>query len=310
MKLLKHTLILVGLVLLSISLLLWDNIETRKSEFNIDLFKVDTAQIQSLRIARGGNSLEITNEQGWLINKRYDVDRTVISILNAILSRVEVVRAVSRLNFEEIKQDLLKNGSKVEIITADETRVFYAGGNVTKTVAYFGNAQLDEIYVVGIPGYNNYLSGIFELTANQWRDRVLFGSSWRSIQTLTIDYTNSNRNDLTISFENRALKIEGVHLMDSTMFLEYINQFDEFVLNDYLDSGQFAAYDSLSKTPASALLTLNDINPQHSKELRFYEPLPGERFVLVVDSGEQMIVIDKKRAGNILKSPSDFEDQP
>ncbi|WP_162555961.1 hypothetical protein [Reichenbachiella versicolor] len=301
----KHILILIGLIVVSVGLFFYDGSNSSSVSFDVDMFQIeDTSSLKSLIIERFGKKIEIQNPDGWLLNERYAVDPSLIKVTKAIMSQVSIIRPVSRLNFDEIKTDLLTKGAKVTLGTKTGVKSFYAGGNATKSVGYFANENLTDIYVVGIPGYENYLSGIFELTLNQWRDRMLFASNWRSIQNLRIKYSNAE--NLDIYFDKKFLAVNSVNLLDTAVFMDYLSQYEQFMLNDYLDEGEFPRYDSLSKVEPFATLTLDDIDASRSRNLKIYPLIPKERFYLLKDDSDQMIVVDKGRMEKLMKKGSYF----
>lgn len=304
-KNLKLGLVLIALILVSIALFFVENKSISRS-FDQDVFTiVDTASIEGIRIDKQGVDIRRTNDgKSWLLNDSLAIDPSLIDILFVIMSQVQVQRPVSTLNLEEIKRDLIDKGKKVVFNLGDKTLTLYTGGNASKTKSYFANEDLNEVFIVEIPGYNNYLSGIFELTKGQWRSRRLFNSNWRSLQVLEIDYEVGD--DLNIRFKDRFFEVEGVSQPDSTLLADYINQFENFKLNDYLEAGNHSRYDSLLSTKEIALLRIQDIDVSKNKTFKVYPIIRGENFYLLVDAQEQMIVIDQKRVERILKRPQDF----
>ena len=156
-----------------------------------------------------------------------------------------------------------------------------------------------------IPGYNNYISGIFELTENQWRDRVLFSTTWRSLQSLNIDYIESEE-DLDIFFDEKFLTVKGVNKLDTTSLMDYIGQYQYFQINDFLEKGKYKKYDSLFQTKHMAVVTINDIDTSKNRKLEVYPLMEGENFYLLTDEKEEMMVIDRKRMENILSKKAQF----
>lgn len=297
-------------ILISISCLLAlsDSKNNSKRE-NLDIFQIsDTTSILSIEISRGEDLITISRtDSGWTLNQKYPVDPSLIKIISNILQRVTIKRPVSRLSNEDIINEINETGSKITVTKKNGDNLsFSAGGNATKTIAYYLIHGENRAYIVEIPGYRNYLSGIFELTANQWRDRKLFTSSWRTIQYLNIDYQNRDRQDVIIAFKNRFLDIEGVASMDTTALLNYLSQYEFFQINDFLEPGGYPRYDSLKATTPFVKLGLKDIDPDKNKQLLIYPKIAGERFFLVTDQTNEMMVIDEKRMKNLLVEPGQF----
>ncbi|MEP2023511.1 MAG: hypothetical protein ABJH98_05575 [Reichenbachiella sp.] len=308
-KIKKLSFVFVGLLMVSI-LLLWVGKKERVVSVDKNLFAIaDTTQISGIKIEFGNENISIqrgANE--WLINEQYKADPQLIYLSQRILNAVQTQRPISKSNLDGIKKELLESGKKVTVELSDgDSKTFYAGGNSAKTTAYFGNEDLTKIYTVAIPGYQSYLSGIFELSLNQWRDRVLFASSWRTIQHLTVDYTDPMLNDLNIYFDNQFLAVNGVNDMDTTSLMTYLQPLEFFQLNDYLNPGTFPRYDSLLNVEPIAKMSLDDINVTNNRQLKVYPKIDGERFYLLTNAASEMMVVDAERMQRLMAEPVQFQ---
>ncbi|SHJ73606.1 hypothetical protein SAMN04488028_1011063 [Reichenbachiella agariperforans] len=298
--------VLLVLVLISSVLFLFDG-RGGSDQIDRDRFVIaDTAAIDAIHIQSTDQDIHVVRQgDTWTLNDTLAIDPSLMQITNSIMSQVTVQRPVSQLNKAEVRQQLEKTGQKVTISLGDERRTFYTGGNLQKTQSYFADEELKEVYLVGIPGYHHYIPGIFELTLNQWRDRLLFDSNYRSIQEWTIDYAKGV--DLKMEFEDRFFSIAGVQQIDTAALMSYFNGFEQFQLNDYLSPGKYPRYDSLLTTAPIAHLSLTDIDQRKNRVLDIYAKIPGERFYLYSDANKEMIVVDEKRTEALLKSPSQFK---
>ena len=303
-KNLKLTIILVVLVSISILIGLTVKKENRQS-FDPLMFAIkDTTTIQTVLITSNSTNEIRRNNGKWRLNDKFDADLNTVEVLKSILSQVKIKRPVAKMSKENIVADLQRTGKKVSIKYSDGSEFnFIAGGNSAKKDSYY--LLEDEAYLVEIPGYNNYISGIFELTENQWRDRVLFSSSWRSLQSLDIDYTREGE-DLNIFFDQKFLAVKGVVKLDTTSLMDYMNQFQYFQINDFLEEGRYKKYDSLSKTEPLALLSVRDIDKSKNRELQIFPLMKGESFYLLTDEKDEMMVIDSKRMDNLLSKKDQF----
>ncbi|WP_420580775.1 hypothetical protein [Reichenbachiella sp.] len=308
-KIKKLSFVFVGLLVISL-LLKWTGNKERIVSVDKNLFTVaDTASMSGIVIQSDGQEIAIQRKnEDWLINNKYKVDPQLIYLSQRILNAVQTQRPVSKSNFESLKNELKKDGKVVTVeFSSGAEKKFYAGGNAAKTTAYFGNEDLSKIYTVAIPGYKSYLSGIFELSLNQWRDRVLFASSWRTIQELTIDYAASELNDLTISFEDKFLAVKGVSSLDTAALMNYLQPLEFFQLNDYLNAGAFPRYDSLMLVNPIAQIILKDINQENNRQLKVYPKIDGERFYLLTNQSKEMMVVDEGRMLRLLSQPNQFK---
>ncbi|MCK4750882.1 MAG: hypothetical protein KAT15_27680, partial [Bacteroidales bacterium] len=135
----------------------------------LDTTRIEKVVIQSEDIS---NSL-VRNDGKWSINDKYNVDPSMRTVLLTLLNRVRPQRPVPRNMLSEIKDQLTKSGTKVEIFSSDGLlQIYLAGGNGI-SVSYLMKEGEDP-YIVHLPGYDSYVSGIFEVSENDWRDRFVF----------------------------------------------------------------------------------------------------------------------------------------
>ena len=264
--------------------------------FNEQKFALmDTAGVSFIKL----NNIKLSRgPQGhWLVDEEYSVDPNLDRLLFSILNRVRVQKPV------EVPQE---EGIKVEI-SGEQPMTYHVWGNPTKTRTYFSMEGDDEVYQVQIPGYNEYVGGIFELKKDQWRDRLVLNESWRTIQNLQLNYLDESKKDINIKFDKDFFLVEGVQQLDSNAVVEYLNQFQYFQVNEWVSKGRFEQYDSLSTKPVLAKLTIESINYDLPIMLEIYPKLPGDRIYLVMTYDESMFVVDDRRMSQILLQNKDFE---
>ncbi len=280
----------VGLLVLNLILVLTGNRKNSVS-FDEDLFAIENLNgIQNLTI---GEITLTKNGEVWLVNKQHPADPNLMQLLMSFLQKVAVKKPVS---------DVGSNAKTVEI---NGELAFKVSSNATKTKTFF--ALNDKTYEVHIPGYNEFLGGIFELQADQWRDRMLLDASWRTIQDLNLDYAEASMDDLSIQFNENFFTVKGVARLDSNRVVDYLNQFQVFQVNEWISAGRFGRYDSLSKTNPIAELTISTISANQPIKLEIFPQLGSEQFYLVKGSNGSLMVIDEIRMNAILQGSSDFE---
>jgi len=274
--------------------------------FRVDLFSVsDTANIQSIVINDGEIEILRNAQNSWKVNNKYGLDPSLRTVLLAVLNQVTIRRSVSRIQREEIAT-ALKSSTRIIVTTGDNNISFYAGGNSARTQSYFMLEDSDQPYFVEIPGYRNYISGIFELSELQWRDRRLFNTHWRSLQSLKVSYPGNEGNDVHIYFEDEFFKIEGIEKMDTTALMTYLEPFEYFEANEFIAKGFSSSYDSLSKTKPLAVIELNEINRDKNQRLNVFPKLQDDNYVLTSNKDGELSLIDFGRVIQLLGRPGDF----
>jgi hypothetical protein len=278
----KRLFVILGLVLVANLCFVFLPNKGSQLNYNESMFTVmDTASISNIRFFNDVSTVELAKtEDGWELNGRYPVDEGLRRLLFSILQRVRVKRPVN---------EQVKSGMIIDI----NGEQFSVSGNATKTKTFFTKG--DQSYEVEIPGYRDYLANIFELNLDQWRDRLVYNGSWRTIQNLKLDYPQSDEYDFDIRFNEQFFAVGGVERIDSSAVIDYLNQFQYLQANERVSPGRFPKYDSLAQTQPLAILTLESINYSAPEVLMIYPALDNERFHLVKNIANEMVIFDQKR---------------
>lgn len=283
------------LVLLLIVNLIFALLPDTKSSVSFDerMFAVtDTSSINRISITKNDEVILLNREDdGWELNGKYSVDAGLKNLFMNILQRVTVKKPATI--------DLVK-----PITVEIDGSIFMVSGNATQTKTYFTSEG--QSYEVEIPGYSEYLGGIFELNLDQWRDRLAYNGSWRTIQKLKMDYTSSDDMDFEIQFSESFFEVTEVPAIDSSKVVAYLNQFQYLQTNERVSSGRFKRYDSLAKTVPLAKLTIESINYSAPEQFLIYPSLDNEAYHLVMNKAGEMMIFDKKRINGLLQRKIDF----
>lgn len=293
--------LLISLVLLStvLGLTLFLKSERREGAVNpdtyrqADLKKIDRVLMES---PRGKVVLEYTNNS-WKVNNDVPADRNLVEVLFATLKQAEPKRPVASSLQDSLKNILTSQGVKITLLSGDVVEEsFYAGGNAEKTEAYFMKPQ-QEAHVVTIPGYRVYVSGIFELAAANWREKLVFDFNWRNFKNLQATYLNEKGNfEVTVN-KNMAV-ITGINEPDTARLNTFLDQLSLLTVEQYLDDK--VLQDSLEKTEPIAKFTIEDI-ARRTYDLKVYNR--GKQFFALVKGN--VAILDERRIIPLLR-PKEF----
>ena len=232
-------------------------------------------------------------ENAWILNERYPVDESFFSTLLSVLERIEVVRAIGIWEEPTL--------GRVELSFGGTDYQFQFASNPTRTKSFFikdGSAK--EVIV---PGYRDNVVDIFMLHPDQWRNRMVFDGSWRTIQRLEV--RNGNIDPVQISFDDEFLLVNGQAPTDSSAVVDYLNQFQYFEANEMISKGRFPQFDSLALTTPMAYIEMEDIKYEEPVSFQIYPNLEGQGYHLV-RQGDEMMVVDKARVQRLLATREDF----
>lgn len=292
-------LVLLAVQVVVIALLAFTNDNGSKLDFDTQLFTVaDTASIDRIELLLDGETVKLGKRNDrWLINDKAVADRSLMTYLKSILNRVAVQRPISTRQKEQVYQELLANAPLVKLYAGEEVvKAFYAGGNEGKTKNYFAIAGVP--YIVNVPGYQDYLSGIFKLKAHQWKDRRVASSSWRSISKIAVEKVSGD--GFTVAFTGQDLTVEGVNPLDTNNMMNYVSQYAQFMINEFVIPGQFARYDSLLQTAPEATIVLEDLDESRNFSWKVYPRLAKEGYHLITDEEGRMMMVDMRRVANLM----------
>ena len=258
--------------------------------FEEDLFSVsDSSALNSIKMGE----MLLEKKGAWKIGL-HQADLAFVDHLVNVLIRIRVKKPVGKMD-----------SSQAIPIQINNDPIFHFSYNETKTKTYF---ILDgEGYEMEIPGFTDYVGGIFELEEDQWRDRLVYDGSWRTIQNVRLDYVEGDQDDFEIQFEKDFFKIEGIAQIDTTTLMNYLNQFQYFQANERVSPGRIPAMDSISKTEPFAYLYFDDINIKQEILFTLFQKREEDLIHLLLDPKGEMIVVDQARVASILRKKEDFD---
>lgn len=277
--------VLIGLLVLVLVL----KNDRRGADVDSDLFRrTDLKEIDQviLESPKGRTSIAYVNNT-WKINNDFQADRNLVEVLFATLKQAEAKRPVASAIQDSLASILSSQGVKVSLYAGETVaESFYAGGNPSKSEAYF--MKPDGVpHVVAIPGYRVYVSGIFELAAANWREKHVFDFNWRNFKRLSAHFLNE-KGDFEVTVERNLAVIAGIHEPDTARLNTFLDQISLLTVEEYVDNT--ALRDSLEKIKPVATFTIEDI-ARRTYDLKVY---PGEKQFFALVRGNVAILDERK----------------
>ncbi len=308
-KNIRLIILLGALVCVSLVLAFMSN-ESFSTIDNKEAFSVqDTASVDMITISSGAAKFELSKENGaWNINNSYTAEQNMVRVLLAILKDVEAVRNVPKSSTSEVVS-MIHNAGKVVEIHGDGRmlRSFYVAGNNNKTISYMMSPDTDEPVVVSIPGYENYVAGIFEIPANGWRNRSILSTNYRTLQELTVNYTEFPQYNVRIFNNVDFLNVEGVNELDTLKMMNYIESFYPLEADRLIDRGEFPQYDSLLTTPFTVTISVKDIQPKNTRTIDFFPLIANDPMMLgFIREDDQIALFEARRIQNYFAVAEEF----
>lgn len=300
--------LLISLVVLSTVTLAWYWYAQRdRSVVNKALFQVDRLdEVDQVVLERGSDQVVLKFDgTRWLVNNEL-ADRNLIDVLFATLQQAQPVRPLAQAQQDSVKQKLQAEAVRVRLMADEEVlKTFVAGGNARKTQAYFFQPD-EDVYLITIPGYRVYVSGIFELDKNGWKDKHAFQINWRNFQSLSASFPRSPADDFKVSFKDGFFSVEELTVTDTTRLNDYLDAVSFLTVDSYVTNSELR--DSLTAAAPALILSLRDVANRSFVLSLYPNPRDPTRIVGLID-GTQLAWFDRRPLEGILKTRSHFAPQ-
>lgn len=279
-----------------------DNVTVDKSRFrDYDLTTADQIVLES---GKGKVDLKF-NGTKWILNSRFDADASMVEVLFATLQQVEVKRPLASSIRDSVCTELKERGIKVSVLSSGKMlSSFFAGGNLKKSQAYFCVAEDEmETYIVAIPGYRVYVSGIFEVPEKDWKSKIVFGFNWRNFKSLEAQFPQQQQDNFEIGFRDNYFAVNGLAPVDTARINNFLDDVSLLTVDEYLEGP--ALQDTLSKAPPEMIVLIKDIG-QREYSLKLYRPKP-DGMVPGLINGADWALFDGRKALKIVKPRNYFK---
>lgn len=294
--------VLVILTVVTLLVFWWIQPENRL-DINQDIFQVDLNTISKVALVSGGDSVVLSyNGSVWRVNDTYPADADMIQVLFATLQQARPKRAVATSLEDSIYRVLSQSGVTVSLYEDKVLKkAFLAGGNTAKTQAYFADQESKTVYVMTIPGYRVYVSGILELPTEGWRNKFVFGFNWRNFNGMEVVYGKKPGDNFRVSKEGQYFGIPGIET-DTARLNTFLDNVSLLTVDAYVNKPRLR--DSLLSAEPMMDIRITDIGDR-AYRLRLYDP-GGAKAVSGIVQDAQLAVFDHRKIEVLLKPKSFF----
>jgi len=300
----NRALLITLLLLTSITAVYYMYIQNNKTDVNADTFRVkDLTTIDKVLLETNNQVVELTYDGvRWMVNGAL-ADRNMVDVLFATLQQAQPLRPVARALQDSVLRVVQQTGVKVSLFSEGNSELtFWAGGNLRKSQAYFIKAG-EGAFIMNIPGYRVYVSGIFELGKGDWKDKYTFQLNWRNFTGLTVQFPGDQANDYSIRFTNGFFSVEGLAATDTTKLNDFLDAISLLTVGQYAENSTLQ--DSLNSINPQLLVTAYDVAAkEYTLALYWKEEIPDR--VIGIINGTQLAFFDKNKLLAILRKRNYF----
>lgn len=299
----KGLLILLTVLLAGIVVVLLTMQQSEEKFEQKDIFKVaDLKAINKVELSSPHDTVQLSfSGNWWVVNGVEPADRDMVDVLFATLLQAEAKRPVAEGRNDSLVQSIQQTGVVVNLFEQGELiKSFVAGGNGKKSEAYFVNDS-KQAYVMHIPGYRVYVSGVFELTESDWRDKYVFAFNWTNFKKLAVTFNHKPKDGFDVKMLDGYFGIDGI-------------QTDTTRLNDFLDAvslltvDQYTSADSLGDKEPLMTITVSDI-AERQYSLSIFEMTEAGKTACLVNQ-KQGAWIDNRKLARLIKNRDFFQKRP
>lgn len=276
-----------------------------------DIFKLDeSVRVDSVVMTQGADTRTLHfNNIRWMLNDSLEADRQMVTVLFATLNQVEAKRPLAENLRDSVATLLKQTGVHVQcFVQGEPVANIWTGGNAAQTQAWFLKAGEDVPYVVAIPGYRVYASGIFEQPGLQWRNKRVFNFNWRNFKELSTHFPREAEHDFTVTMGEKYFGVPGLADIDTTKLNDYLDHLSLLEAERFYVPGETPLLDSLLAVVPSFTIQVQDIS-QRTYTLTIYPPLRQNNQV-AGRIGQQPVIFQKQQIVPIARKKSFFARPP
>ena len=327
----KTRLIVVLIALIAVFIAVNNNSTSTLNDKDSNFSVRDTTSVTKIFMADNGvNEVLLKRTQhGWLLNKKFPVNKRSVDFLLETIKKIKVKAPVSKASRNNVVKRLAGSSVKVEIYQyvprinlfnkvklfyhEKRTKVFFVGDVTQNNLGtYMLMEGAENPYIVYIPGFRGFVSVRFSPKPDDWKSHVVFNKNLSDIKSVEI-INNKKPNE---SFNVKVIDAMGnyniTRLADGTTVSDY----DTLKLLNFLTSFKDLRYesrlnailppqriDSILHTKPIYKVTLVDIKNDTTRVIMFNKnKLPDA----VTKAYEQLVPVDLDRFYGSINNGQDF----
>jgi hypothetical protein len=221
------------------------------------------------------------------------MDASMQQVFFKLLEQISIQRPITGEKVSEIRQNVLDSGVQVNLYENESIfNSFSVGGDFESMRSYFVKGE--DVYLMQLPGYQSYVAGIFEVSENDWRDRVIFEGIWQDMVSLEINRPNEDA--VEFKYQDRLLRIQNQQA-DTVEVMNFVERFNYFFVDQFLPENHIALQKKESFENAG-IIRIEALDKNKSLELKLFKN-PDFNAYLVNINGKEWAAIRNERMEKI-----------
>lgn len=231
----------------------------------------------------------------WKLNKQYKASPVLMDVLLTTIRNVEMQRPLAPNEAKTVNDAMKTRYRKVEIyVKGSLYKTYLIGDDAPENKGTYFKLESGDPYVCYLRGFNGFLTPRYNVTVNDWRDRLLISSTPQTIQSAEVRYTMSPADNFKVGFSGKYFNMEGSSKFDTIATAEFLLQFKKIYVERFLNGLPQKSKDSLFATPYEWSLDLVDIDKEKSYVLNFYPTSDPDRSLAFLPKTNEWITIQNR----------------
>lgn len=252
---------------------------------SVDRILIEPVEGQKADLRRGKSG-------HWMINGKYKAAPVLMDVLLTTIRNVEMLRPLSQNEAVTARESFDKRGRKVSVFVNGELyKTYFLGDDATGNKGTYLQMEGGDPYVAYLRGFNGFLSPRYDVTENEWRDRLLFSCQPFQIKSLKLLYSRMPAENVELTLSSEGLQLAGATYFDTSAAFQVISSFRRVFAERYLDRFPARQKDSLLKAGSEYTIELTGNEKDCSaKVMLFFTSDPDRSLAYIPERGEWLTI--------------------
>lgn len=267
----------------------------------------DTGAISKIFLSDREGKLTLSRtDSGWRVDDKYPVLPAALATLFEALYGQYAIGPVSQAAHNNVVRALSVSSTKVEIYgkNGQRIRTFFVGNEAND----FNNTYMlmegaKRPYIVGLRGFEGFLTPRYNTRLSDWRDRTVFNIAPEHIRSIAVTYPHKPENSFVITATGNDLQVTppiAGATADKNRLRDYLGFFRKINAEGYVN-GTNDIDSIIMHAPRYATIRVTTDKGSHTAELYFMAATQRTSFDASVtidnemyDSERQYAVLDRQ----------------
>lgn len=308
---------LLGLLLVAGGIYLWryygQEGATYGSAANFAI--ADTSQISRVVLTRmvhgeAKQQIDLTRgaDQAWTVNYQYPAFKPRVTRMLAVMHLMQVRERLTEQGQHSAQSILATQHIQLDAFDQEELVRSYMIGTQTSDAkgTVMKLRQVDEAFVMELPGFQGYLNAYFPLELNFWRENRLAIIDAAQLASFEITYADSTKQPLRFQQDATGL-LPVFEEADTAKVKAYVSQFEGALYAETFATGAFPGQlPALKEKAPDVQIAINYLHAPPSIIHLYTRPDNPNNYFAWIAGDSELLTVQHFVIDPFLKTPQDF----